>query len=324
MTASEPLASRVRAGNRQAVAEALNLVENSREDAKENVQRLLRALRHDDDKALRVGVTGPPGAGKSTLCGVVATTLRRRGLRVALVAVDPSSARSGGSLLGDRIRTAWDPTDEGLFARSIATGGALGGLSNAVPAAVRVLGCAFDVVLVETTGVGQTELDVRDVADLVLVVAQPGSGDALQGIKAGIMEIPDFLVVNKADLGESAERSARELERSTMTPVLRASAAKGTGIDDLVESLLSADRAPFAAARLRGELAWIFRQFRGEFGAYGVRTLGGEDAVKRAIETCLHESASIPAIHHLGQRFLDRVRQETPPIGQTTNIERES
>lgn len=324
MNASENLATRVRAGNRQAVAEALNLVENVREDAKEKVQRLLAALRHDDDKALRVGVTGPPGAGKSTLCGVVATELRRRDLRVALVAVDPSSTRTGGSLLGDRIRTAWDPADEGLFARSIATGGALGGLSNAVPAAVRVLGCAFDVVLVETTGVGQTELDVRDVADVVLVIAQPGSGDALQGIKAGIMEIPDFLVVNKADLGDSAERSARELERSTMTPVLRVSATQGTGIDDLVESLLAAEREPFAAARLRGELAWIFRQFRAEFGAFGVRTLGGEDAVKRAIETCLRESPSIPAIHHLERRFRATIRLETSPTSDTTNLERES
>ncbi|MFK7999840.1 MAG: ArgK/MeaB family GTPase [Polyangiales bacterium] len=324
MNAGEHLAEHVRAGNRKAVAEALNLVENVRQDAKASVQRLLSALRHDDDKALRIGVTGPPGAGKSTLCGVVATELRRRELRVALVAVDPSSARTGGSLLGDRIRTAWDPADEGLFARSIATGGALGGLSNAVPAAVRVLGCAFDVVLVETTGVGQTELDVRDVADVVLVVAQPGSGDALQGIKAGIMEIPDLLVVNKSDLGESAERSARELERSTMTPVVRVSATEGTGIDDLVESLLNVDRAPFAAARLRGELAWIFRQFRTEFGAYGVRILGGEDVVKHDIETCLRETPSIPAIHHLGQRFLERIRHETPPIGQTTNVKRES
>ncbi|MFT5356570.1 MAG: LAO/AO transport system kinase [Polyangiales bacterium] len=314
---TEDLAARVRTGDRKAVAEALNLVENVRDDAKAKVQQLLALLRHDDDEALRVGVTGPPGAGKSTLCGVLATELRKRDLRVALVAVDPSSTRTGGSLLGDRIRTAWDPTDEGLFARSIATGGALGGLSNAVPAAVRVLGCAFDIVLVETTGVGQTELHVRDVADIVLVVAQPGSGDALQGIKAGIMEIPDFLVVNKADLGETAERSARELERSTMTPVLRVSAAQGTGIDDLVEALLATERHTFAKARLRGELAWIFRQFRNEFGAHGVRLLGGEDAVKRSIETCLRESDSIPAIHHLEWSFFETMSRKTTPFSQS-------
>lgn len=175
---------------------------------------------------------------------------------------------------------------------------------------MRVLGCAFDVVLIETTGVGQTELDIRDVADIVVVVVQPGSGDALQGIKAGIMEIPDLLVVNKADLGESAERSALELERSTMTPVHRVSATRGRGIDDLVEVLLRMERSEFPRARLHGELAWILRQFRGEFGGYGVRVLGGEDAVKHTIEASLRESASIPAIHHLESCFFEAVRRD--------------
>src|SRR6185437_15914402 len=138
----------------------------------------------------RVGLTGPPGVGKITLASALAAELRKRGHTVGVLAVDPSSRRSGGALLGDRARIDTEPGDQGLFVRSLATGGELGGLARAAPASVLVLAAAYDRVLVETVGVGQSETDIEHVVDTVVFVVQPGSGDALQFLKAGIMEIP--------------------------------------------------------------------------------------------------------------------------------------
>ena len=198
----------VRAGERVAVARALNIVEDRRPSARARIAALLRALGGGRAEGHRIGLTGPPGVGKSTLVSTLAATLRARGQTVGVLAVDPSSPRSGGALLGDRARIDTDPDDQGLFVRSLATAGELGGLARAAPAAVMVLAAAYDRVLVETVGVGQSETDVEHVVDTVVFVVQPGSGDALQFLKAGIMEIPDVLVVNKADMGETAARDA--------------------------------------------------------------------------------------------------------------------
>ena len=194
-------------------------------------------------------MTGPPGAGKSTLLSALLRAWReRRSATVAMLAVDPSSRRSGGSLLGDRARIDFDPADRGVLIRSTAAGERLGGLARATRAAAQALAAAFDVVVIETVGVGQAETEVADVADTVAVVVQPGSGDVLQFLKSGIMEIPDVLVVTKADLGQIAiahqarpdarrcARSARARRRCSPSPrCLRRSG---------VEELWRARRAP--------------------------------------------------------------------------------
>ena len=193
----------------------LNLVENRTAPFREQTARLLDAV---SPAALGaeapghiVGVTGPPGVGKSTLLSRLVAEWRGRGRSVAVLAVDPSSRRSGGSLLGDRARIEFDPADRGVFIRSTAAGDRLGGLAPATRAAAARSPRAFDVVVIETVGVGQSETEVADVADTVAVVVQPGSGDVLQFLKAGIMEVPDVLVVTKSDLGRVATRALGDL-----------------------------------------------------------------------------------------------------------------
>ncbi|MET0390230.1 MAG: GTP-binding protein, partial [Polyangiales bacterium] len=185
------LPSRVGRAEKIAVAAALNLIEDRRPSALPRIEALLHALAAEKpaDFGQRVGLTGPPGVGKSTLTAALARKYRELGRSVGVLAVDPSSTRSGGALLGDRARMSFDPEDTGLFVRSLATAGEAGGLAHAANAAVEVLATAYDRVLVETTGVGQTETDVEHVVDTVCLVIQPGSGDVLQFIKAGIMEI---------------------------------------------------------------------------------------------------------------------------------------
>ena len=228
-------ARHVMSSDKAAVSRALNLVEDRRLESHARVAALLAALK-DAPKAAgghRVGLTGPPGVGKSTLTSALARSVRRRGRTVGVVAVDPSSIRSGGSLLGDRARMSFDPTDAGLFVRSLATAGEVGGLAYAANSAVRVLAAAYDMVVVETTGVGQSEVDVVDVADTVVLVIQPGSGDVLQFLKAGIMEIPDILVVNKADQEELARRAVADLRgRDSNRPGCRGRGRTGRRLAD--------------------------------------------------------------------------------------------
>ena len=175
------------------------------------VAALLAEVARGEPRAHIVGVTGPPGAGKSTLLAALARAWRADGRTVAVLAVDPTSKRSGGALLGDRMRIEADPADRGLFIRSTAAGERLGGLAPATRTAAQALAAAFDVVVIETVGVGQSETEVAEAADTVAVVVQPGSGDVLQFLKAGIMEVPDVLVVTKADLGQVAQRARRDL-----------------------------------------------------------------------------------------------------------------
>jgi LAO/AO transport system kinase len=184
-----------------------------------------------------VGVTGPPGAGKSTTVGALVSAYRERGMRVAVLAVDPSSPYSGGALLGDRIRMAAHINDSDVLIRSVATRGHLGGLAAAVPAAIRLLAAlSYDLIVLETVGVGQSEIEIAAVADPTVVILNPGAGDAVQAAKAGLLEVADIVVVNKADR-EGADQTVRDLRGETMAPILKLVAAQGEGIAELVDAI---------------------------------------------------------------------------------------
>ena len=230
----------VLARNPRAIGRAITAVENEGGAA-----GLLRALYASTGRARVVGITGPPGAGKSTLAQRLAQAWRREGRTVGIVAVDPSSPYTGGAILGDRIRMAEIYTDPGVFIRSMATRGALGGLARATSDAVDVLDAAgFDVVLIETVGVGQDEVDIVKAAETVAVVLVPGLGDDIQAIKAGILEIGDVFVVNKADR-DGADRTAAELAmmldlsalEAWRPPIVRTVAPRGEGIAETVGAL---------------------------------------------------------------------------------------
>jgi len=228
-------------GDRAALARAISLVENEAPEA----AAVLDAAFEASGGAFRIGITGPPGAGKSTLVMRLAQEYRRRGDTVAIVAVDPTSPFSGGALLGDRVRMGELAGDPGVFIRSMATRGSMGGLAVHTAQACDVLDAAgFERILIETVGVGQSELEVAQTADSTAVVLVPESGDAVQAMKAGLMEIGDLFVVNKADR-EGAERaahairSALELRTTTSdwdSPVLLTTASQGDGVAAVVEA----------------------------------------------------------------------------------------
>src|SRR5205085_5191762 len=202
----------------------LNLVESRSPEAREQTAALLTEL-GSEAPAHVIGVTGPPGVGKSSLLSWLVREWRSGERSVAVLAVDPTSRSSGGALLGDRARIDVDPRDRHVFIRSTAAGERMGGLAPATRAAASALAAAFDVVVIETVGVGQSETEVADVADTVAVVVQPASGDVLQFLKAGIMEVPDVLVVTKADLGRPAMRALADLRAA-----LRALGAGDTAV----------------------------------------------------------------------------------------------
>jgi LAO/AO transport system kinase len=216
---------------------------------------------------------------------------RERGRSVAVLAVDPTSKRSGGALLGDRARIAFDPADRQVFIRSTAAGGQMGGLAPATRAAAQALAAAFDVVVIETVGVGQSETDVADVADTVAVIVQPGSGDVLQFLKAGIMEIPDVLVVTKADLGAIAERACRDLHAALgglgaeRVPVISVSTRHPPrGIDELLDAIdEQRARIDLAQQRLEARRRHALADFVAEHGERGLRALGGRREAERVL-----------------------------------------
>ena len=235
------LIAAARSGNTRAVGRLLSLVESDRR---------AEVLAEVGSVTVPViGVTGPPGAGKSTTIAVLVAAYRERGQRVAVLAVDPSSPYSGGALLGDRIRMAAHINDPDVLIRSVATRGHVGGLAAAVPAAIRLLGAlGYDVVLLESVGVGQSEIEIAAVADPTIVILNPGAGDAVQAAKAGLLEVADLVVVNKADR-DGAAQTARDLKFETHVPVLMLVAARAEGVGDLVEAIEAHHRADTPARR---------------------------------------------------------------------------
>jgi LAO/AO transport system kinase len=243
MTATTSLAERVLAGDSRSIARAISLIE----DEAPAGAVLIRDIYPRTGRAYLIGVTGPPGAGKSTLVDRLTTELRRGGQTVGIIAVDPTSPFTGGAILGDRVRMGAHYGDEGVFIRSMATRGHLGGLARATSDAALVLDAAGkDVVIIETVGVGQDEVDIVRTADISIVVLVPGTGDEVQALKAGIMEIADIFVVNKADR-EGADRLAQSVSAmlSLQTfqpgdwrpPIQKTEATAGTGIAELLETI---------------------------------------------------------------------------------------
>ncbi|UMB68074.1 methylmalonyl Co-A mutase-associated GTPase MeaB [Mycobacterium paraterrae] len=228
-------------GSARATGRLLSLVEGPRRD------EVLDALGAAPIRV--VGITGPPGAGKSTTIAVLVGAYRARDQRVAVLAVDPSSPYSGGAILGDRIRMAAHIDDPDVFIRSIATRGHLGGLAAAVPAAIRLLAAlSYDLIVLETVGVGQSEIEIAAVADPTIVILNPGAGDAVQAAKAGLLEVADIVVVNKADR-DGAKETARDLRAETSAPVLTLVAARSEGVTELMDAIDAHHRADTPARR---------------------------------------------------------------------------
>jgi LAO/AO transport system kinase len=251
MTIADLIAG-ARDGSQRAAGRLLSLVEGERRD--EVLANIGPTI------ALKVGVigiTGPPGAGKSTTIGALVGAYRELGCRVAVLAVDPSSPFSGGALLGDRIRMTAHINDSDVLIRSVATRGHVGGLAAAVPAAIRLLGAiGYDVVLLETVGVGQSEIEIAAVADPTIVVLNPGAGDAVQAAKAGVLEVADIVAVNKADR-EGAEQTVRDLRAETKAPIVSLVAARGEGVAELMAAIDDHRRTDSRARRLARARAHI-------------------------------------------------------------------
>jgi LAO/AO transport system kinase len=235
------LAERLLAGDKRALARAISLVEDDEPEGWE----IVREVYPKTGRATVVGLTGPPGAGKSTLIAAMTKTRREQGREVGVISIDPSSPFTQGALLGDRIRLTEHFLDPGVFIRSMANRGALGGLSEATLQAALLMDAAgYDDVLLETVGVGQAEVDIIDHADTVVLVLIPGSGDSVQALKAGVMEIPDIIVVNKADhpLTDTMVREIRGVlslapQKGWRVPIVKTEAAKGRGVDEVIERL---------------------------------------------------------------------------------------
>ena len=288
------LAARLRERDVSVAPAVLNLLEDAsrREEARELLVALGPGALGGEAPGHIVGVTGPPGVGKSTLLGALVAAWRGAGRTVAVLAVDPSSKRSGGALLGDRIRIAGPGVGgPGRFIRSMAARERVGGLAPATRAAAQVLAVAFDVVVVETVGVGQSETEVAELADTVVVVVQPGAGDALQFLKAGLMEVPDLLVVAKADVGAAAQTTLGEAQAALHllgaddTAALAVSALPpGTGIGELMQALDDhRARIDAGARRLATRRAGALADFISEYGAQGLRAVGGRRSAERIL-----------------------------------------
>ncbi|HUG62497.1 MAG TPA: methylmalonyl Co-A mutase-associated GTPase MeaB [Methylomirabilota bacterium] len=288
MTAADLAA--IRAGGKPAVARALAAIET-----RGGLARLAPLLDCclEETRGQAIGLTGPPGVGKSTLTDALVRIYRGRGESVGVVAVDPSSRLTGGALLGDRTRVRTDPEDAGVFVRSMAARDRLGGLSDAAAAAVALMGAVYDKVLVESVGIGQSEADVATVADTVVLCIQPGSGDSVQFMKAGVMEIPDVVAVTKADTGAPARRAAADvlgalslgvrLTSGWTTAVLAVSATTGEGLDALAAAL--DDHVRFGcdpAIRAVRRRAMVAEAVRAAFGGVGLAQVDPGVAIEAA------------------------------------------
>ena len=274
-------AAGVRAGDRSTLARAITLVESNRPDHRDQAQELLVDLLPDAGGAHRVGITGVPGVGKSTFIDAIGTTLTSTGHRVAVLAVDPSSTRTGGSILGDKTRMNRLATDPAAFVRPSPTSGTLGGVARATRETIVLMEAAgYDTVLVETVGVGQSEVAVANMVDTFLFLTLARTGDSLQGIKKGILELADVIAVNKADGDHEREaaKAARELAGALRllpaedpsvwrTPVLTCSGRTGTGLDEVWAKIIShraalVDAGEFETKRARQQVDWTWSMVR--------------------------------------------------------------
>ena len=279
----------LRSGGKRAIAEALAAIETRAGTA------ALAAFLDEACAAARgltLGLTGPPGVGKSTLTNVLVQRWRGRGESVGVIAIDPSSRKTGGALLGDRARISTDPADRNVFVRSMAARDRLGGLSDQTVAAMVVMRAVFDRLLIESVGIGQSEADVGMVADTVVLCIQPGSGDSLQFMKAGVMELPDVIAVTKADMGEPARRAKADVEGALtlvardaddwVAPVVLISSATGEGMDGLAAAVESHRQwlgaARLAARRSAQEVQWVEEALRTRFGTAGLAAAGAAPA----------------------------------------------
>jgi len=284
---------RARAGDIRALARLLSLVE----DSSPRVRSVIKELLPHAGGARIIGLTGPPGVGKSTVTGALVSAFRAAGARVAVLAVDPTSPFTGGALLGDRVRMQQHATDEGVFIRSMASRGHLGGLAASTPQAIRVLDAAgFELIIIETVGVGQAEVAIASLADSVVVLLAPGMGDAIQAAKAGLLEVADLFVVNKADKPD-AQQVVRDLRNMIARadrgpadwkpPILTVIATQGEGISELVTRLeahwswlnSTGELARRRQARAREEItALAFAALRGRLAADRVDALARQVA----------------------------------------------
>ncbi len=312
--AETTLAQRLLDGDQRALARAITLVENDDPVGWD----LVREVYPRTGQAAVLGFTGPPGVGKSTLLAALVKLERARGRTVAVLSVDPSSPFTKGALLGDRIRLTEHFLDPGVFIRSMANRGALGGLSEAaLQAALLMDASGRDIVLVETVGVGQAEVDIIDHADTVVLVLMPGSGDSIQALKAGVMEIPDIIVVNKAD-HPLTDTMIREI-KGVLTlgprpdwpvPIIRTEAARGEGVPELADAL--------AEHRAHIESEGTLSQRRRRNLMNEVLSIASF-RMRRELEASIHEDAEVRAL-------LDRVvaRELDPASAATTILERET
>ncbi|WP_118132515.1 ArgK/MeaB family GTPase [Oceanicella sp. SM1341] len=292
----------LRGAGKAGLARALSRIESAPE-AEDTVALLDAAFAAP--RGVSLGITGPPGVGKSTLVNALVPRVRAAGLTLGIIAVDPSSRRSGGALLGDRTRMTHDPEDQGVFIRSMAARDRLGGVAEVTFPAMVLMRALFDIVIVETVGVGQSETEVSELADLTLLCSQPGAGDALQFMKAGIMETPDLVLVTKGDTGAPARRTASDLAgalslvaRQTGTPAPRVvivSANDGSGLDEALA--IVRERASQCSDTHRGHAAaaWLQSQIRTDWGRFGLQLLSGGlgSAPERPFEARAALSASL-------------------------------
>ncbi len=304
-------------GHKLSIARLISIFEDSRVDAPARRRDVLAALeKYDTKRAKFIGITGTPGAGKSSLIGELALRIVAQDphARVAVLAVDPSSAVSGGSLLGDRTRTNFPVKEKRLYFRSQASDLELGGVSRTTFPVCRLLDRLFDYVFVETVGVGQSEIEIQQVADFVFLVITPLAGDQIQFLKAGIMEVPDAIVLNKCDAVEAARRSYHALrgtirlarpDDANRVRIYKTSVLENMGIDKISQFILSLDRDPLGRGMVKKESYFFEKWVRDEFGRWGLRYLKDNGEAAGWLKRNDFESAQLAFREQIEQQWGD-------------------